>query len=107
MTGYFNFLADAAAEVAEKEHPMGVVAGLGMGTVFAGLICLVVLISVMNLIFSRIKPKEQKAPETKSQVATADEKMDDETVAAVSAAIAETLGRDVSGIRITSIKKVN
>lgn len=107
MTGYFNFLADAAVEAAEKEHPMGVVAGLGMGTVFAGLICLVILLSIMNVIFSKIKPKEEKAPEAKPVSAATEEKMDEETVAAVSAAIAETMGRDVSGIRITSIKKVN
>lgn len=106
MTGFFNFLADVAVNVTEKEHPMGVVAGLGMGTVFAGLVCLVVLLSIMNVIFSKIKNKEQKVPDTKP-VAAAEEKMDEETVAAVSAAIAETMGRDVSGIRITSIKKVN
>lgn len=107
MTGYFNFLADAAAEVAEKEHSMGVVAGLGMGTVFTGLICLVILISIMNVIFSKIKPKEQKVPEAKTVATATEEKMDEETVAAVSAAVAEMMGRDVSAIRITSIKKLN
>lgn len=99
--GIFAVLADAAAP------NMGVVAGLGMGTVFAGLICLVVLLSIMNVVFSRIKPKEQTKPEVKASVPATNEKMDEETVAAVSAAIAETMGRDVSGIRITSIKKVN
>ncbi len=102
MTGGFvNFLADAA------EPNMGVVAGLGLGTVFAGLICLVVLLSIMNIIFSKIKPKEEAKAEVKAAAPAAEEKMDDETVAAVSAAIAEVLGRDVSGIRITSIKKIN
>ncbi len=102
MTGGFvNFLADAA------EPNMGVVAGLGLGTVFAGLICLVVLLSIMNIIFSKIKPKEAAKAEVKAAAPAAEEKMDDETVAAVSAAIAEVLGRDVSGIRITSIKKIN
>ena len=81
---------------------------LGMGTVFAGLICLVVLISLLNLIFNKIPEKQPVKEETKAAAAAvADEKMDDETVAAVSAAIAEVLGRDVSGIRITSIKKIN
>ena len=98
--GIFAVLADAA------EPNMGVVAGLGMGTVFAGLIVMVVLLSIMNTIFSRIKPKEQPEPEVKTAVAATDEKMDEETIAAVSAAIAEVLGRDVSGIRITSIEKV-
>lgn len=102
MTGLFSVLANAA------EYGMGTVAGLGMGTVFAGLICLVVLISLLNLIFNKIPEKQPVKEETKAAAAAvADEKMDDETVAAVSAAIAEVLGRDVSGIRITSIKKIN
>ena len=98
--GIFTFLAAAA------EPGMGVVAGLGMGTVFAGLICLVILLSVMNAIFSRIKPKEKAKPEVHTDAPASGERMDEETVAAVSAAIAEVLGRDVSGIRITSIEKV-
>ena len=102
MTGGFvNFLADVA------EPNMGVVAGLGLGTVFAGLISLVVLLSIMNVIFSKIKTKEKFTPEVNTAVSAEDEKMDEETVAAVSSAIAEVLGRDVSGIRITSIKKIN
>ena len=98
--GMFTVLADAA------DPNMGVVAGLGMGTVFAGLISLVVLLSIMNAIFSRIKPKEKSQTAVKPAVTATNEKMDEETVAAVSAAIAEVLGRDVSGIRITSIEKV-
>ena len=98
--GMFTVLADAT------DPNMGVVAGLGMGTVFAGLIVMVILLSIMNAIFSRIEPKGQSQPELKTAVAATDEKMDEETVAAVSAAIAEVLGRDVSGIRITSIEKV-
>jgi len=100
--GFINVLADAA------DPNTATVAGLGMGTVFAGLICLVVLISILNAIFNKIPMKEPAKTEPKTAPAAAsDEKMDDETVAAVSAAIAETLGRDVSGIRITSIKKIN
>ncbi len=97
--GIFTVLAAAT------EPNMAVVAGLGMGTVFAGLICLVILLSIMNVIFSNIKPKNTNKPAVAAPAA--EEKMDEETVAAVSAAIAETMGRDVSGIRITSIKKVN
>ena len=102
--GIFTVLADAAA----KEHPMGVVVGLGMGTVFAGLIVMVLLLGIINAIFSKIdaNKKPEQVPKAPG-AAVAEEKMDEETVAAVSAAIAETMGRDVSGIRITSIKKVN
>ncbi len=86
------------------------VVGIGFGTVFVGLICIIVLISIMNAVFSTFKPKaatDKTVADPAVSSANADEKMDSETVAAVSAAIAETLGRDVSGIRITSIKKVN
>lgn len=102
MTGStFIVLADAATP------NMGVVAGLGIGTVFAGLVCLVALLSIMNVIFSRIKPKEQVDQKINNASPASEEKMDEETVAAVSCAVAEVLGRDVSGIRITSIKKIN
>ena len=84
------------------------VVAMGVGTVFVGLICLVFLISIMNVIFQNIKPKAEKAASpSNAALPKTEEKMDSETVAAVSAAIAETLGRDVSGIRILSIKKTN
>lgn len=82
--------------------------GLGLGIVFAGLVCIVILISLMNFIFTFIKPKEKEAANNAVQSSSsADDRLDSETVAAISAAVAETMGRDVTGIRITSIKKVN
>ena len=99
--GLFNILANTT------EYSMGTVAALGMGTVFAGLLFLVVLISILNFIFDKLPEKQTAKPEVKTAASASDEKMDDETVAAVSAAIAEVLGRDVSGIKITSIKKIN
>ncbi|MBE6574541.1 MAG: hypothetical protein E7652_09165 [Ruminococcaceae bacterium] len=86
---------------------IGTVIGLGIGTVFVGLICIVVLISVMNAVFSLVKPKAEPKTSNAAPVSSSDERLDSETVAAVSAAIAETMGKEVSAIRITSIKKVN
>ena len=59
---------------------------MGMGTVFFGLICIVALCCLMSAVCRR----------------------DDggELVAAVSAALAEELGTDISGIRILSLKKL-
>ena len=61
---------------------------LGLGTVFAGLLCIILLISVMSWLCSRTAPKAAAM------------------IAAVSAAIAEDMGTDVSAIRIVSMKKV-
>lgn len=84
------------------------VVGMGMGTVFVGLICIVVLISIMNWIFSFVKPKENKKPENTLPLHSSENaELSGEEIAAVSATIAEVLGRDVSGIKITSIKKIN
>ncbi|MBR6514544.1 MAG: OadG family protein [Clostridia bacterium] len=98
-----------SAVLANTSAPgMGEVIGLGMGIVFLGLICIVILLSIMNVIFDKLPKKAPIENKANPAIAAAsEEKMDDETVAAVSAAIAETLGRDVSGIRITSIKKIN
>ena len=70
---------------------------MGMGTVFFGLICLIVLTSIMGRILGR-----EAAP----AVAAPAEPNRQELVAAVSAAIAEELGTDITGIRILSMKKV-
>ena len=86
---------------------MGTVVILGMGIVFIGLICIVVLISIMNMFFKNQKPKAQPKTTNAAPTSSGNEALDGETVAAVSAAIAETMGKDVSAIKITSIKKVN
>ena len=91
-----------------SEPSMLTVVVMGVGIVFIGLIALVIIISIMNAIFGSIKPKEAKAAAvTNDSISSADAKLAPEAVAAVSAAIAESLGRDVSGIRILSIKKTN
>lgn len=76
---------------------------MGMGTVFFGLTCLIALTAIMGKLLGR-----EKAPEAP---AAAPAPVDDgpiqpQVVAAISAAIAEDLGTDITGIRITSIKKV-
>lgn len=72
---------------------------MGMGTVFFGLICLIVLTTIMGRICGRgqkAAPAAAAAPQVNQQ----------ELVAAVSAAIAEELGTDITGIRILSMKKL-
>ena len=77
---------------------------MGMGTVFFGLICLIILTSLMGRIMSR-KSSVPAAPAPVAAPAAAEPNRQ-ELVAAVSAAIAEELGTDITGIRILSIKKL-
>jgi len=80
---------------------------MGMGTVFFGLICLIVLTSLMGRIVSHPK---STAPATAApanfSAPAASEPNRQELIAAVSAAIAEELGTDITGIRILSVKKL-
>ena len=71
---------------------------MGMGTVFFGLICLIALTYLMSAVVAAPAPVPA-APQTAGEVTP-------ELVAAVSAALAEELGTDITGIRIVSMKKV-
>jgi len=75
---------------------------MGIGTVFFGLICLILLTKVMSFLCGA---REQPAQQAAAPSVTAPEP-NQELVAAISAAIAEDLGTDVTGIRILSIKKL-
>ena len=77
---------------------------MGMGTVFFGLICLIVLTTLLGRVCGQ---KQQSAPAAVSPAPAAVSAGDQqELIAAVSAAIAEEVGTDITGIRILSIKKV-
>lgn len=81
---------------------------MGMGTVFFGLICLIVLTMLMGKIVGGMVPAPTSAPAktAPAPAAAAAEPNRQELVAAVSAAIAEELGTDITGIRILSMKKL-
>ena len=75
---------------------------MGMGTVFFGLICLILLTALMSRLCVPRKHAITAPPPAPVSVG-ADQQ---ELVAAISAAIAEDLGTDITGIRILSIKKL-
>lgn len=80
------------------------VAAIGMGTVFVGLICLVGICKLIGLVCSKLPDKTEKkqsAPAPSAEIPNRQE-----FIAAVSAAIAEDLGKDVSAIRIISVKRI-
>ena len=81
---------------------------MGIGTVFFGLICLILLTSVMGYVCKNIeknKPAQATAPANAPAAAPADANKQ-EIIAGVCAVIAEELGTDVSNIRVTSFKRV-
>ena len=81
---------------------------LGVGVVFIGLICIIVLCKILSAVCS-LAVKENKTEAKANTVApTAVQPIENrqEIIAAVSAVIAEDLGTDVSAIRILSFKKI-
>lgn len=100
------------------------VLGIGLGVVFVGLVSLIGIIYLMSF-FVKLsqrdtRTKKIKHPEVdpealgfvpvigRSDITSSriDPEKRRETVAAVSAAIAEYLGTDINGIRICSVKRV-
>ena len=103
--------------VAESMDPF-VVMIVGMAVVFLGLILLIGIVKLVSLVCGLVF-KDKKAPKTDAPSAPAShrtsapvaqssltEAQRGELIAAISAAIAENMGKPVSGIRIHSIRKV-
>lgn len=82
------------------------VCAMGIGVVFLGLVCLVIICKITSLICCSGSKKEQ------DESATVYEQSDDtiqnkqEIIAAISAVVAEELNTDISAIRILSFKKM-
>lgn len=84
---------------------------MGLGTVFFGLICLIVLTTVMGKVITAMTPQKAVAtvdPDMPTSPIrfSAGEPRRQELAAAVGAVVAEELGVSVTGIRILSIKKL-
>ena len=95
------------------EYNVGLVILLGMGIVFAGLVCIVILCVLMGKVIRLLEGKaetkaEAPAPAAAPVAAPAAETIPNrpELVAVIAACLAEELGTDVSAIRIVSLKKV-
>ena len=82
---------------------------MGLSIVFLGLICIILLCKLVSILCKVLQPNTTKptAPESTPINAPQDTIVNrQEMIAAVSAAIAEDLGTDVSAIRIRSVKKL-
>ena len=76
----------------------------GMGTVFFGLICIIVLCYIMGAIFQNVGKKAAAPAAEAAPVAEVPNRQ--AVIAAVSAVLAEEMGTDVKGLRILSFKKL-
>ncbi len=84
---------------------------MGLGIVFLGLISIIILCKIVGLFCQVFDSSKYKRSSTPSKTTISDSTKDtipnrQEMIAAVSAAIAEYSGTDVSAIRIHSIKKL-
>lgn len=84
---------------------------MGIGTVFFGLICIIVLTTIMGSVLkSKSKPAAPApaaAPKAAAPAAPAvDTAKEQEILAAVIAAVTEDLGPSASRMQITSINKI-
>ena len=82
---------------------------MGMGTVFIGLICIVLICNLTSIVMKSIsKPTEKKpAPVfSPAPASTLSAKEKQAIIAGTCAVIAEELGTDVNNIRVLSFKKI-
>ena len=111
--------AEPAVEAGVNEPNSAIVVLLGIGTVFVGLVLLIAICYLMSAVVRAIeKPKaSQAAPAAAPKAAPAAAPAAPAAqsiipgdrgafMAAVSAAIAEDMGKDVNAIRILSVKKL-
>lgn len=105
-------------QMPEGTMNIGVVVLLGLGTVFVGLICIIIMCVLMGKIV-RLMEKGGAADAVESAPAVVPSPVAPaaapaaaaipnrpELVAAIACALAEELGTDVSAIRICSLRKV-
>ncbi len=83
---------------------------LGISIVFIGLICIIILCKILgaicNISENRNNAAAPAAPIVSAPAATQPIENRQEIIAAISAALAEEVGTDVSAIRILSFKKI-
>ena len=86
-----------------SDIPNWFVVCMGIGTVFVGLICIIILCKIMSLFFYKKSQPTLSTPEKSTEQRIENR---GEIIAAVCAACAEELGKDVSALRVVSFKKL-
>ena len=90
------------------EYPISFVCLLGVAIVFIGLICIIILCKVLSAVCNVGSRSKTTKSETTASQATVQNPIPNrkKIVVAISAAIGEELGTDVSAIKIVSLKKL-
>ena len=91
-------------KAADAAPPNWFVVVMGVGTVFIGLICIIVICTVMGLIFRNQKQESVPSPTPKTEGPTMENRQ--EILAAVCAVAAEESGTDVSALKVIAFKKL-
>ena len=97
----------ALAVKTPEATPDWMVVVMGVGVVFVGLVLIVFICKVMGLFFAKSAKSEDK-PVVTTSAATASAVIENrqEIIAAVTAACAEEMGKDISALRVVSFKKL-
>ncbi len=84
------------------------VVGMGIGTVFVGLILIIIFCKIVGLFCKIGAKKENDLTPVSSASAGETEEIENrqEIIAAVTAACAEDMGKDISALRVVSFKKI-
>ncbi len=83
---------------------------LGLGTVFVGLIVLIYITQLSSAIIRGVEKRKKQSPAVQAEAGapeTAAVPNRGALVAVASACIAEVMGKDISGLRIVSLKRVD
>ncbi len=99
-----NMVLTMAEQAASGSPDKWFVVGMGIGTVFVGLILLIILCKIIGF-FCQLSGRKSSVSEQPKAVSNEIENRG-EIIAAVATALAEELGTDVSAIRILSFKKI-
>ncbi|MBR6902543.1 MAG: OadG family protein [Clostridia bacterium] len=97
-------LTNIALSAAKGDIPNWFAVTMGIGTVFVGLIAIIIICLITGAICSG--PKNNKKTVNKSTVNGDKSVKDTELVAAVCAVCAEEMGKDVNSLRVVSFKKI-
>ena len=99
---------DAVANVAEKQtYADWMVVVMGVGVVFLGLVLIILICKIMGLFFVKSAKTDSKpAAVAQAPVNSAVIENRQEIIAAVTAACAEEMRKDISALRVISFKKL-
>ena len=97
----------AVADTGKTATPDWMVVVMGVGVVFVGLILIILICKIMGLFFKKTAKADNKTATPVAPVATnAPIANRQEIIAAVTAACAEDMGKDISALRVISFKKL-